>query len=208
MDLSKSCSIVHKFVVPVALKKYIVRVVRSWFRRFVIRHFRDLRFVRPQPDGSLRSEFGLFDQILNVPRVGLEVSGLCRLLDAEGVLEDRDVAQAGDGEHVGQDGAALAAHERVKVELVPQLRHQSVHRQLGSEPGSVGFGKHDGYQIACIYQRDQAPPLASMALVPWTCPVSSNVLEELMVSIHSWLPTTLPDRHHHLKMMKPFRTFY
>ena len=144
MDLSKSCSIVHKFVVPVALKKYIVRVVRSWFRRFVIRRFRDLRFVRPQPDGSLRSEFVLFDQILNVPRVGLEVPGLGRPVDAEGVLEDRNVAEAGDGEHVGQDGAALAAHERVKVELVPQLRHQSVHGQLGSEPGSVGFGKHDG----------------------------------------------------------------
>ena len=100
--------------------------------------------MRPQPDDSLRSEFGLFDQILNVPLVGLEVPGLSQLLNAEGVLEDRDVAEAGDGEHVGQDGATLAADERVKVELVPQLRHQSVHRQLGSEPGSVGFGIHDG----------------------------------------------------------------
>ncbi len=52
------------------------------------------------------------------------------MVDAEGVLEDRDVAEAGDGEDVGQDGPALPADERLEVELVPELRHQRVHEQL------------------------------------------------------------------------------
>ncbi len=52
------------------------------------------------------------------------------MVDAEGVLEDGDVAEAGDGEDVGQDGPALPADERLKVELLPELRHQRVHEQL------------------------------------------------------------------------------